>query len=165
MKKAIIIIMAMLVSLCAITACGASSETPKGSTANVSLDDVVNKIKAANPVADERVIDDFAVENEMGLDPQIIEEYKGVVTNSQSDCSLIFVAKAKEGKTRELKQQLTDYLSGLAANDLYVEFADKIEKTKQARVLVYDDYVVLSIAGLNVENDVVVKSISEAFGE
>ena len=165
MKKPIIIIMAMLVSLCAITACGASSEAPKGSTANVSLDDVVNKIKAVNPVADERVIDDFAVENEMGLDPQIIEEYKGVVTNSQSDCSLIFVAKAKEGKTRELKQQLTDYLSGLAANDLYVEFADKIEKTKQARVLVYDDYVVLSIAGLNVENNVVVKAISEAFGE
>ncbi len=165
MRRIITTIMAMLICLCAITACGSSNEAPEDSAVNVSLDDVVNKIKSVNPVADERMIDDFAVENEMGLDPAIIDQYKGVVTNSQSDCSLIFVAKAKDGKTRELKQQLTDYLTGLAANDLYVEFADKIEKTKQARVLVYGDYVVLAIAGLNVDNDVVVNAISEAFGE
>ena len=116
-----------------------------------------------NPVADERVIDDFALEHEMGLDPENIAEYRGVITNSQNDCALIFVAKAKEGKVREVKSELTEYLDGLAANDLYVEFADKIEKTKQARVLVFDDYAVLVIPGLDVENAEVVKAVNSAF--
>lgn len=165
MKKSIVTIMAMLMILSVLSACGSSKETPPETTSQVSIDDVVNKIKSVNPVADERTIDDFALENEMGLEPEMIEEYKGVITNSQNDCALIFVAKAKDGKTRELKQALSDYLEGLSANDLYAEFADKIEKTKQAKVLVYGDHVVLVIAGLDVDNDDVIKAVNEAFGE
>ncbi len=153
----------MLTCMCSFNACGSDKSETEESAAVISIDDVVDKIKAVNPVTDERIIDDFAVENEMVLDPEIIDEYRGVVTNSQSDCSLIFVAKAKEGKVRELKQQLSDYLAGLTANDLYVEFADKIEKTKQARVYIYGDYAVLAIAGLNVDNEDVVNAIKEAF--
>ena len=163
MKKKIVIIFAVLLCMWAVTACGSDKKPVAETAVDVSIDDVINKIKAANPVTDERIIDDFALENEMLLDPGIIEEYRGVVTNSQNDCSLIFVAKAKDGKTRELKQQLSDYLTGLSANDLYAEFADKIEKTKQARVYIYGDYVVLSIAGLDVNYDDVVKAIKEAF--
>ena len=164
MKKRIVTVFALLLCLMAFTACGSGGDAAAAKT-EVSLDAVVEKVKSVNPVADERIIDDFALENEMGLDPESIEEYRGVITNAQSDCALIFVAKAKEGKSKELKEALTDYLNGLSSNDLYAEFADKIEKTKQARVLVYDDYVVLSIAGLNVDNDDVVAAIREAFGE
>ena len=155
----------MLIIVCLLTACGASKESPQKAAAEISIDEVFDKIMAVNPVADARTIDDFALENEMGLNPENIEAYKGVITNSQNDCSLIFVAKAKDGKARDVKKELSDYLTGLSANDLYVEFADKIEKTKQARPLIFDDYVVLSIAGLQVDNDAVVKAINEAFGE
>ena len=164
MKKTVTVI-AMMICSFAVIACSSSKEAPAEGTADVSIDNVVSKIRSVNPVADEREIDDFALENEMGLDPENIEEYKGVITNSQNDCSLIFVAKAKDGKARELKRELSDYLTGLSANDLYAEFADKIEKTKQARVLVFDDYVVLAIPGIDVDNDNVEKAIREAFGE
>ena len=162
MKKQFITISALLIVLCFLTACGASKE-PAQKTVNISIDEVVGKIKAVNPVADEREIDDFALKNEMGLNPKDVEEYRGIITNSQNDCSLIFVAKAAPGKIRDLKKELSDYLASLSANDLYVEFADKIEKTKQARVLVFDDYAVLSIAGLNVNTEDVIKAINEAF--
>ena len=165
MKRKIVTIMAMMIILSVFAACSQQKETTRENAVDVSVDDVVSKIKSVNPVTDERAIDDFALENEMGLKPDDIVEYKGVITNSQNDCSLIFVAKAKEGKTREIKQALSDYLAGLSANDLYAEFADKIEKTKQAKVLVYDDYVVLVIAGLDVDNNDVVKAVNEAFGE
>lgn len=165
MKKRIVIIAAALIILSVCAACASSKETTREKTVDISIEDVVTKIKSVNPVTDERAIDDFALENEMGLNPDDIVEYKGVITNSQNDCSLIFVAKAKEGRTREVKQELSDYLAGLSANDLYAEFADKIEKTKQARVLVYDDYIVLAIAGLDVDNNDVVKAVNEAFGE
>ena len=162
MKKTIVAVLLLL--SCVLAACGSPKQTPQNVSADISIDEAVDRIKAVNPVADERVIDDFALKNEMGLNPENIEEYKGVITNSQNDCSLIFAAKAKPGKARAVKEELTDYLKGLASNDLYVEFADKIEKTKQARVLVFNDYVVLSIAGLQVDNSDVIKTIQQVFG-
>ena len=75
------------------------------------------------------------------------------------------MAKANDGKTRDLKQALTDYLDSLTSNDLYVEFADKIEKAKEAKVLIYDDYVVLVIAGLDTDYSSVTAAVNEAFGE
>ena len=162
MKKCMIAVLVLF--SCLLASCGSPAQTPQNTSAAISIDEAVDRIKAVNPVADERMIDDFALENEMGLNPENIEEYKGVITNSQNDCALIFVAKAKSGKARAVKEELTDYLKGLASNDLYVEFADKIEKTKQARVLVFDDYVVLSIAGLQVDSNDVINTTRQVFG-
>lgn len=167
MKKMLKLMFVMATTVILVTGCGENDN--RGENPDVSkevvISDVVAKIKEVNPVADERVIDDFAVENEMGLAKDDIAEYEGVITNSQNDCSLIFVAKANDGKTRELKQALSDYLDSLTSNDLYVEFADKIEKAKEAKVLIYDDYVVLVIAGLDTDYNSVMTAINEAFGE
>ena len=162
MKKSIVAV--LLLFSCLLASCGSPKQTPQNTSAVISIDEAVDRIKTVNPVADERAIDDFALKNEMGLNPENIEEYKGVITNSQNDCALIFVAKAKPDKARDVKEELTNYLKSLAANDLYVEFADKIEKTKQARVLVFDDYVVLSIAGLQVDNNDVINTTRQVFG-
>lgn len=167
MKKMLKIALVVATAVVMVTGCGGKDDRGQDlkTTKEIVLSDVVTKIKAANPVADERAIDDFAVENEMGLSLDDIAEYEGVVTNSQNDCALIFVAKANDGKTRELKQALSGYLDSLTSNDLYVEFADKIEKTKEAKVLIYNDYVVLVIAGLNTDYSTVTAAINEAFGE
>lgn len=167
MKKMLKTVFIMAAAVILTTGCGGKDNSGQGADASkeVVISDVVAKIKEANPVVDERAIDDFALENEMGLVPDDIVEYEGAITNSQNDCALIFVAKAKDGKTRELKQALSDYLDSLTSNDLYVEFADKIEKTKEAKVLIYDDYVVLVIAGLDTDYDSVVTAVNEAFGE
>lgn len=160
-----VLVMGAMVAL--LTGCGQESTDGQASEGakEVVISDVVAKIKEANPVADERAIDDFAVENEMGLSMDDIAEYEGVITNSQNDCALIFVAKANDGMTRELKQGLSTYLDSLTSNDLYVEFADKIAKTKEAKVLIYDDYVVLVIAGLDTDYSAVTAAVNEAFGE
>lgn len=167
MKKMLKIALVVATAVVMVTGCGGKDDRAQDSKTakEIVLSDVVTKIKAVNPVADERVIDDFAVENEMGLSLDDIAEYEGVVTNSQNDCALIFVAKANDGKTRELKQALSEYLDSLTSNDLYVEFADKIEKTKEAKVMIYNDYVVLVIAGLNTDYSTVTAAINEAFGE
>ena len=160
-----VLVMGAMVAL--LTGCGQESTDGQASEGakEVVISDVVAKIKEANPVADERAIDDFAVENEMGLSMDDIAEYEGVITNSQNDCALIFVAKANDGKTEILKQGLSAYLDSLTSNDLYVEFADKIAKTKEAKVLIYDDYVVLVIAGLDTDYSAVTAAVNEAFGE
>ncbi len=167
MKKVWKMLFVMVTAVVLTTGCGEQKDSGQSAqeTKEVAISDVVARIKEANPVADERVIDDFAVENEMGLTMEDIAEYEGVITNSQNDCALIFVARANDGKTRELKQELSDYLDSLTSNDLYVEFADKIAKTKEAKVLIYDEYVVLVIAGLDTDYSTVTAAINEAFGE
>ncbi len=167
MKKLGKMILVMVAAVVLTTGCGEQkgSEQSAEAAKEVVISDVVARIKEANPVADERAIDDFAVENEMGLTMDNIAEYEGVITNSQNDCALIFVARANDGKTREVKQELSDYLESLTSNDLYVEFADKIAKTKEAKVLIYDEYVVLVIAGMDTDYSTVTAAINEAFGE
>lgn len=167
MKKLGKMILVMVTAVVLTTGCGEQkgSEQSAEAAKKVVISDVVARIKEANPVADERAIDDFAVENEMGLTMDNIAEYEGVITNSQNDCALIFVARANDGKTREVKQELSDYLESLTSNDLYVEFADKIAKTKEAKVLIYDEYVVLVIAGMDTDYSTVTAAINEAFGE
>lgn len=167
MKKLGKIILVMVAAVVLTTGCGEQkgSEQSAEAAKEVVISDVVARIKEANPVADERAIDDFAVENEMGLTMDNIAEYEGVITNSQNDCALIFVARANDGKTREVKQELSDYLESLTSNDLYVEFADKIAKTKEAKVLIYDEYVVLVIAGMDTDYSTITAAINEAFGE
>lgn len=167
MKKLGKMILVMVAAVVLTTGCGEQkgSEQSAEAAKEVVISDVVARIKEANPVADERAIDDFAVENEMGLTMDNIAEYEGVITNSQNDCAIIFVARANDGKTREVKQELSDYLESLTSNDLYVEFADKIAKTKEAKVLIYDEYVVLVIAGMDTDYSTVTAAINEAFGE
>lgn len=167
MKKLGKMILVMVAAVVLTTGCGEQkgSEQSAEAAKKVVISDVVARIKEANPVADERAIDDFAVENEMGLTMDNIAEYEGVITNSQNDCALIFVARANDGKAREVKQELSDYLESLTSNDLYVEFADKIAKTKEAKVLIYDEYVVLVIAGMDTDYSTVTAAINEAFGE
>ena len=167
MKKLGKMILVMVAAVVLTTGCGEQkgSEQSAEAAKEVVISDVVARIKEANPVADERAIDEFAVENEMGLTMDNIAEYEGVITNSQNDCALIFVARANDGKTREVKQELSDYLESLTSNDLYVEFADKIAKTKEAKVLIYDEYVVLVIAGMDTDYSTVTAAINEAFGE
>ena len=136
MKKMWKTVFVMAVAVILAAGCGAKDNGGQSSDASkeVVISDVVAKIKEANPVADERVIDDFAVENEMGLAMDDIAEYEGVITNSQNDCSLIFVAKAKDGKTRELKQALSDYLDSLTSNDLYVEFGHGLVQGRHGNI-------------------------------
>ncbi len=124
------------------TAASAQADTAK-------LDAIVSAIEAVNPVANPRAIDDTSLQYDMNLTPDNIVGYKGDVTNNQDDCSLVFVAQAKDGSADAVKSELEAYQASLAGNNLYAEFADKVAKAKDARIVVKDNYVVLVIAGVS----------------
>lgn len=129
----------------------------------VNISDVMNTLEAVNPVCEERVIDDFAIENELRLNADEIVEYQGKITNSQDDCALIFVAKAELDKINGVKEDLSAYQDSLTENDLYLEFADKIERAKDARIEIYGEYVVMVIAGLQADYADIDKALEEVF--
>lgn len=131
----------------------ASEESQSGAveeaqTAN--LDSAVAALEAVNPIDNPLAYTDFDVENTLMLTMDNLVAYKGDVSNNQSDCGLVFVAQAKEGKAEDVEAELQAYKDSLTANDMYVEFADKMALAKDARIVRNGNYVAMVIASIDV---------------
>ena len=74
--------------------------------------------------------------------------FKGDVTNDQADCSLVLAIQAKSGCADAVKTELEAYKE-TASSNLYAEFADKVAKAQDARIVVSGDFVVMVISGIN----------------
>ena len=105
-------------------------------------------IEAVNEVPNPRALDDFSVENELMLTMDNIAGYKGDVTNDQADCALVFAAQVKDGTADAVKAELEAYKESMSST-LYADFADKVAKAQDARIVVKGNVVVMVIAGVN----------------
>ena len=126
----------------------ASSTASEAATASVDLGAIVTAIEAVNEVPNARAIDDFSMENEMNLTPDNIVAFQGDVTNDQADCALVFAAQVKDGTADAVKAELEAYKESMSST-LYADFADKVAKAQDARIVVKDNVVVMVIAGVN----------------
>lgn len=123
-----------------------TSATAEADTAK--LESIVSAIEAVNEVPNARELDDFALENEIGLTMDNIVGFKGDVTNDQADCALVLAVQAKSGSADAVKTELEAYKESASSN-LYAEFADKVAKAQDARIVVSGDFVVMVISGIN----------------
>ncbi len=123
-----------------------STDTAEADTAK--LDSIVSTIEAVNEVPNPRALDDFSLENEIGLTMDNILGFKGDVTNDQADCALVLAIQAKSGCADAVKTELEAYKESASSN-LYAEFADKVAKAQDARIVVNGDFVVIVIAAIN----------------
>ena len=111
------------------------------------LEAIVTAVEAVNPVSNSRALDDFSLENEIGLTLDNIVAFQGDVTNDQADCALVLAMQAKSGAADAVKAELEAYKESASSN-LYAEFADKVAKAQDARIVVDGDFVVMVIAGV-----------------
>lgn len=112
------------------------------------LESIVSSLEAINSISNPRELDDFSLENELGLTMDNILAFKGDVTNDQADCSLVLAIQAKSGCADAVKTELEAYKE-TASSNLYAEFADKVAKAQDARIVVSGDFVVMVISGIN----------------
>lgn len=140
-----------LLCMCLLILGGCGSESSNEKTLEESpemVETIVKQIEEVNPVENSRVIDDFSVENEMALTMDNLTAYYGDVTNNQEDCSLVFAALCKDGTAEAVKEELEAYRETMTSS-LYIEFADKVEQAKNARIVVSGNYVVMVMAGIS----------------
>ena len=124
------------------------TEETTGEADTAKLESIVSSLEAVNGIANPRALDDFSLENELGLTMDNILAFKGDVTNDQADCSLVLAIQAKSGCADAVKTELEAYKE-TASSNLYAEFADKVAKAQDARIVVSGDFVVMVIAGVN----------------
>lgn len=152
MKKLTLLLMCM--NLILFGGCfdrGSNAPAEKTDTLEESaemVETITNKLEEVNIVDNARAIDDFSVENEMGLTLDNLLAYKGDVTNNQADCALVFVALCQDGKVDTVLKELDTYRDSMTSN-LYIEFADKVEQAKNARIVTSGNYVVMVMAGIS----------------
>lgn len=128
------------------TASGADSASSE--TVAPDLAAVVASIETVNEVSNPREIDDFSLENEIGVTMDNVASFKGDVTNDQSDCSLVLAIEAKDGMADAIKSDLEAYKEQISSS-LYAEFAEKVAKAQDSRIVVKNNVVVMVIAGVN----------------
>lgn len=141
------------------TSSSSAADSAEASSENAAQDDaaeetavdlaaIVSAIEAVNEVPNSRAIDDFSLENEMNLTPDNIVAYQGDVTNDQADCALVFAAQVKDGTADTVKAELEAYRESMSST-LYADFADKVAKAQDARIVASGNVVVMVIAGVN----------------
>lgn len=152
MKKIALLLLCMnLLLLCGCSGSGGNASAGDTNTLEESpemVETIVNKLEEVNTVENARAIDDFSVENEMGLTLDNLLAYKGDVTNNQVDCALVFAALCQDGKVDAVQKELHAYRESMTSN-LYIEFADKVEQAKNARIVTSGNYVIMVVAGIS----------------
>lgn len=131
---------------------GLSSSEPDGAAGDAAdtakLEAIVSSIEAVNEVPNTRALIDFDLENDLELTMENIVAHKGDVTNDQADCALVLALQVKDGTADAVKAELEGYKERISSN-LYAEFADKVAKAQDSRIVVSGNYVVMVIAGVN----------------
>lgn len=150
MKK-VCLVVALCLCVLLFAGCSSKSEPAPAKVLEESpemVKSIVSQIESVIPIENARAIDDFSVENEMGLSLDDLTAYAGDVTNNQADCSFVFVALCKEGKAADAGKALEAYRQTMTSS-LYLEFAAKVEQAKNARIVTSGNYVIMVISGVD----------------
>ena len=131
----------------ASSAASSEASSAAASSDGYNLDDIVSAIEAANPISNPLELDETALEFDMMLTMENVEEFAGVRSNDQGNSGTILVVKAAAGKAGDVSGELETYKQNqVAYYGNYAEFADGQAQIEEGRVVTSGDYVVLVFA-------------------
>lgn len=126
----------------------ASEATPAVEADTAKLESIVSALEAVNPINNPRTISADDVEFYMNMTPDNLVDFRGDITNTQSDCGLVFVAQVQDGAMDTVLEELDAFKQSMASS-LYAEFADKVAKAEDARIVSKDNIVVMVVASID----------------
>ena len=124
------------------------SETPAAEADTAKLESIVSALEEVNPINNPRTISSDDVEFYMNMTPENLVDFRGDITNTQSDCGLVFVAQVQDGAMDTVLSELDAFKQSMASS-LYAEFADKVAKAGDARIVSKDNIVVMVVASID----------------
>lgn len=152
-KQLTAVIMAASLAFASLTGCSSSSagKEPAGqeteAAVNVSLDDVLNKIKEAygegyipNTPMDDQMLNDV-----IGLSPELCESYVAEMPMISTFVETFIGVKAKEGKGDDVEKALTEYRERLVGDTM--QYPMNVSKIQASQVVRHGDYVFFVMLG------------------
>ena len=152
-KQLTAVIMAASLAFASLTGCSSPSagKEPAGqeteAAVNVSLDDVLNKIKEAygegyipNTPMDDQMLNDV-----IGLSPELCESYVAEMPMISTFVETFIGVKAKEGKGDDVEKALTEYRERLVGDTM--QYPMNVSKIQASQVVRHGDYVFFGMLG------------------
>ena len=152
-KQLTAVIMAASLAFASLTGCSSSSagKEPAGqeteAAVNVSLDDVLNKIKESygegyipNTPMDDQMLNDV-----IGLSPELCESYVAEMPMISTFVETFIGVKAKEGKGDDVEKALTEYRERLVGDTM--QYPMNVSKIQASQVVRHGDYVFFVMLG------------------
>ena len=124
------------------------SEAPAAEADTEKLESIVASLEEVNPISNPRAITSDDIEFYMNMTPDNLVDFRGDITNTQSDCGIVFVAQVKDGSMDAVVEELEAFRDSMSSS-LYAEFADKVAKAQDARIVSKDNIVVLVVASID----------------
>lgn len=165
MKK-IAVLMAALLCAAMFVACNPSSQGSEDSGGSVSgetvsaatADEVFDAINAAfaekYPDAGMAIpnmpmdVDATVLSEKFGIDENDVESYKGQIAGVMTNCDMLLVVKAKDGKIDSIRESLES--AKKAQTELFASYGvmGNIERTTAAKVVTNGDFAALLMVGV-----------------
>lgn len=148
MKKIISVILAMVMSMSLLTACGGSNDANATYDVNEVMSTIESAVTMAMPM--ELTEEDLTIFAE--IDMANVASWAGKISMANVSSDTLIVIEAAEGKVDAVKEALEGFKANRALSfERYLQ--DQFEKAEAGRVVVKGNYVVLAILG---DNEVII---------
>lgn len=173
MKKILALLLAALMASATLASCGnagngssgsssvsSEADTNKESTATAEeVFDAINKAFADKYGAIDpgitgainnmpAAVDDQLLKEQLGISPDLYESYKGEIAGMMTNCDMLIVVKAKEGKVEDVKAALEAAKKAQAAQfENYPVMANDV-RIEDSKVVENGRYVALLMVGV-----------------
>ena len=174
MKKILALLLAALMASATLASCGNAGNGSSGSSSSVSSEAGTNKESTATAeevfdainkaFADKygaidpsitgainnmpAAVDDQLLEEQLGISPDLYESYKGEIAGMMTNCDMLIVVKAKEGKVEDVKTALEAAKKAQAAQfENYPVMANDV-RIEDSKVVENGRYVALLMVGV-----------------
>ncbi len=165
MKKIVVLLMALL---CAVTFVSCSNSSDGSGTADNSLVgevkenatsaeifDAINSafaekypdVGAVIPNAPQDV-DDAVLKDKFGIDVDDVEDYKGQIAGMMTNCDMLLIVRAKDGKIDSVRSSLESAKEAQTEQFASYGVMGNSERTAAAKVVTNGDYAALIMVGV-----------------
>lgn len=158
MKKLIALMLCGILAVAGLGGCGTTKE--ESTVSNVTAGEVFDAINAAfaEKYADMDVegaipnmpmnIDDTTLQEKFGIDPEITEDYKGQIAGMMTNCDMLLVVKAKDGKLEDVVKGLEKGKEAQQAAFESYGVMGNLERLDASKIVTNGNYAALLMVGI-----------------
>lgn len=154
MKKVLSLILCGLMMVLFLASCGKNSS----SSANVTAPEVFDAINGAFAEKYEGTegaisnmpmdVDDTTLQEKFGIDPADVEGYKGQIAGMMTNCDMLLVVKAKEGKLEDVTRGLEKAKADQITQFEFYAVMGNPERLEASKIVTNGDFAALLMVGV-----------------
>ena len=106
-------------------------------------------------------VDETTLKDKFGISSDMVTDYKGEIAGMMTNCDMLLIVKAAEGKLEDVKVALKQAKADQTAQFEMYGVMGNIERTQAAKVVTNGDYAALIMVGIMPEDETATVDFTE----